>query len=203
MYSKIHELCESLVTDFNSISAERKQILDELTAFIQNKKENNESIQLLFVCTHNSRRSHLGQIWASVAACYYNITNVITYSAGTEATAFNQNAINALKIQGFSVEQIDTSSNPHFKVSFGINESIECFSKTINDQTNPNSNFAAVMTCSDAYENCPFIPGAEKRIGITYQDPKQFDGTLLQNEKYIERSLQIATECLYVFSNIK
>jgi protein-tyrosine phosphatase/arsenate reductase len=57
------------------------------------------------------------------------------------------------------------------------------------------------MTCSDAEENCPFIPGVDLRIGTTYDDPKAFDGTQLQDEKYQERSSQIALECLYVFSN--
>jgi arsenate reductase len=46
-----------------------------------------------------------------------------------------------------------------------------------------------------------FIAGAEKRIPITYEDP--FDNTPQQAEKYQERSLQIATEMLYVFSQIK
>ena len=59
------------------------------------------------------------------------------------------------------------------------------------------------MTCGDADENCPFIPGCDLRIGTTYFDPKSFDNSILQNEKYTERSNQIAMECLYVFSLIK
>ena len=58
------------------------------------------------------------------------------------------------------------------------------------------------MTCSQANANCPFIPGAEKRIPITYEDPKEFDNTPQQIKKYQERSNQIATEMLYVFSQI-
>lgn len=59
------------------------------------------------------------------------------------------------------------------------------------------------MTCSQADGGCPFISGAEKRIAITYDDPKAFDNTDQQTEKYNERSLQIATEMFYVFSQIK
>ncbi len=44
-----------------------------------------------------------------------------------------------------------------------------------------------------------FIAGAEKRIPITFEDPKAFDNTPQQAEKYEERSLQIATEMFYVF----
>ena len=59
------------------------------------------------------------------------------------------------------------------------------------------------MTCSQADVGCPFIAGAEKRIPVTYEDPKAFDNTEIQNEKYRERSLQIAAEMFYVFSQIK
>ena len=59
------------------------------------------------------------------------------------------------------------------------------------------------MTCSHADENCPLIPGAEKKISLMYEDPKLFDRTILEKEKYRERSLQIATEMKYVFSKIK
>ena len=158
----------------------------------------------MYVCTHNSRRSHFGQIWGAVAAAYYSIENVITYSGGTEATAFNINAINALKGIGFVVQAKDETTNPVYEVSFGdeLKPSI-CFSKVYNDEFNPSSNFAAIMTCGDAEENCPFIPGVELRIGTTYDDPKEFDGTELQDQKYKERSLQIALETLYVFSLIK
>ena len=79
---------------------------------------------------------------------------------------------------------------------------IECFSKVYNADVNPQKEFAAIMTCSDAEENCPFIPGVELRIGTTYDDPKAFDNTELQDAKYDERCKQIALETLYVFSKI-
>ena len=58
------------------------------------------------------------------------------------------------------------------------------------------------MTCDLQTEACPFVPGAEKRIPITFEDPKAFDNTPQQAEKYKERSLQIATELFFVFSQI-
>ena len=58
------------------------------------------------------------------------------------------------------------------------------------------------MTCSEADAGCPFVAGAEKRFPVTYEDPKAFDGTPRQREKYLERSLQIATEMAYVFSHV-
>ena len=59
------------------------------------------------------------------------------------------------------------------------------------------------MTCDNADEGCPMVYGAEARFPIKYDDPKAFDGTDLMNEKYSERSLQIASEMYYVFSQIK
>lgn len=204
MFTKIKNTCDNLVLQFDSISNERKMLLEKISDYIQAKKNENSPIQLMYVCTHNSRRSHFGQIWAAVAAEYYGVKNVSTFSGGTEATAFNINAINALKEIGFDIQAKDDSKNPVFEVIFSddSNSSI-CFSKVYDDPYNPTSNFAAIMTCSDAEENCPFIPGVELRIGTTYDDPKEFDGTELQDQKYKERSLQIALETLYVFSQVK
>jgi arsenate reductase len=203
MYSKIKAICNNLSQKFDEIPSDRKSILEKISSFIQSKKDKNEPIQLIYVCTHNSRRSHFGQIWAAVASEFYAIENVSTFSGGTEATAFNINAINALKEMGFDIQSKDESNNPIFEVKFSDekNPSI-CFSKVYDDAFNPTSNFAAIMTCGDAEENCPFIPGVDLRIATTYNDPKEFDGTPQQDEKYRERSLQIALETLYVFSLI-
>ncbi len=203
IFSTIKNYCDNLVKQFDEISPSRKQLLEKLSDYIKNKIQNNESVQLVYICTHNSRRSHLGQIWAAVAANYYHIDNVKTFSGGTEATAFNINAINTLKKVGFKITANDVqTSNPIYTVRFGDaeNEYTTCFSKVYNDDVNPKSHFAAIMTCSDAEQNCPFIPGVELRIGTTYNDPKEFDKTPLQDAKYEERSRQIAMECLYVFS---
>ena len=204
MYAKLKAICIELTQKFDEIPSERKELLGKISSYIQSKKDKNEPIQLMYVCTHNSRRSHFGQIWAAVASEFYAIKNVSTFSGGTEATAFNINAINALKEMGFDVQSKDESNNPVFEVRFSeISNPSICFSKVYDDTFNPTTNFAAIMTCGDAEENCPFIPGVELRIATTYNDPKEFDGTPLQDEKYRERSLQIALETLYVFSLIK
>lgn len=195
-----------MINNFNEIPEERKLLLNRLINYIQEKRKQNLPIQLVYICTHNSRRSHFGQIWAAVAANYYRIKNIKTFSGGTEATAFNINAINTLKKIGFEISQNDVqTSNPKYIVQYGTDkkEHCVCFSKVYNDVANPKSNFSAIMTCSDAEQNCPFISGAELCIGTTYNDPKEFDNTPYQDEKYLERLRQIALECLFVFSNIK
>lgn len=202
MYQPIKERCEALVKNFKEIPAERKELLEKIAAYISGKAAINQAINLVYVCTHNSRRSHLGQVWAAVAAAYYNVSNVYTFSGGTEATAFNPNAIKAITAAGFKVKKTTETNNPVYEVYFADDKFTTCFSKVYNHEINPAQNFAAIMTCSDAEDNCPFIPGCDLRIGTTYNDPKAFDNTILQDEKYTERSNQIAMECLYVFSKV-
>lgn len=203
MITSIKTYCDELIKEFDSIPSERKILLEKISQYIQQKTQEHKPIQLIYVCTHNSRRSHFGQIWAKVAAHYYKVNNVQTFSGGTEATAFNINAINAIKRVGFDVKKSTETINPIYHLYFDeTKKPIECFSKVYNDDVNPKHEFAAIMTCSDAEENCPFIPGVELRIGTTYNDPKAFDNTPLQDAKYDERCKQIALETFYVFSKI-
>ena len=197
---------ENVINTFNfeSISDDRKIILQPLVDFIQRKANNGQEIRLNLICTHNSRRSHLSQVWAQTAAAHYGVKNVFCYSGGTEATAMFPVAAKTLAKQGFQIKTIAEGSNPVYAIKYAENEHpVIGFSKTFDDDFNPQSEFAAILTCSSADKGCPFIAGAEKRIPLTFEDPKAFDNTPQQAEKYEERSLQIATEMFYVFSQIK
>jgi arsenate reductase len=187
-----------------SISKERVEILQPLVNYIQNKVDADEEIRLNFICTHNSRRSHLSQIWAQTMAFHFGIKNVYCYSGGTEATAMFSKVAETLVNQGFQVQKLSEEQNPVYAVKFDDNQHpIICFSKAYFDDFNPKSNFGAIMTCNNADEGCPMVFGAEARFPIKYDDPKAFDGTELMNEKYAERSLQIASEMYFVFSQLK
>lgn len=202
LFSEIENVINNLKPD--SITAERKKTLQSLIDFIQSKTTNHQEIRLNLICTHNSRRSHLSQVWAQTASAYFNIKNVFCYSGGTEATAMFPMVGKTLESQGFKIKTISEGNNPVYTIKYADNEHpIIGFSKTYDDAFNPQSGFVAIMTCSQADGGCPFISGAEKRIPITFEDPKEFDNTPLQAEKYSERSLQIATEMFYVFSQIK
>ena len=202
MFPKIKSTIDQV--SFETISEERKQVLAPLIQFIQSKVNNELTIRLNFICTHNSRRSHLSQVWAQTAAAYYNIKNVFCYSGGTEATALFPKVAETLVNTGFEVKIISEGDNPIYAIKYNTNDHpVIGFSKSYEDDFNPQSEFAAILTCSQADGGCPFIAGAEKRIPITFDDPKAFDNTPLQTEKYHERSIQIATEFLYVFSQIK
>ena len=202
LFPEIENVINTL--NFESISDERKIILQPLVDFIQRKANNGQEIRLNLICTHNSRRSHLSQVWAQTAAAHYGVKNVFCYSGGTEATAMFPVAAKTLAKQGFQIKTIAEGSNPVYAIKYAENEHpVIGFSKTFDDDFNPQSEFAAILTCSSADKGCPFIAGAEKRIPITFEDPKAFDNTPQQAEKYEERSLQIATEMFYVFSQIK
>ncbi|MEX0272879.1 MAG: protein-tyrosine-phosphatase [Flavobacteriaceae bacterium] len=186
------------------IPEERKKVLEPLVGYLQEKSKAGESVRLNFICTHNSRRSHLSQVWAQTMAHYFGFGNVHCYSGGTEATALFPMVAQTLKGQGFKIHQVSNTQNPVYAIKYTENESpIIGFSKAYDDNFNPKGQFAAIMTCSQADEDCPFIPGAEKRIPLNYADPKAFDGTPQQTEKYLERSHQIAAEMWYVFSHVE
>ena len=205
-HSKLFSEIENTIKGLQpvSISAERKAILQPLIDFIQHKVAHQQEIRINFICTHNSRRSHLSQIWAQTMANYFNIKNVFCYSGGTEATALFPMVAETLQNSGFQIQQISKNDNPVYSIKYADNaHPIIGFSKKLDDEFNPKSNFAAIMTCNSANEACPIVLGAEKRIPITFEDPKAFDNTSQQAAKYKERSLQIATELFYVFSEIK
>ncbi|AZA86462.1 protein-tyrosine-phosphatase [Chryseobacterium shandongense] len=202
MYPTLLETIELI--NNKEIGTERKNILTPLVDFIQKKVDEKKEIRINFICTHNSRRSHLAQIWAQIAAAYFDVPDVICYSGGTEETALFPKVAETLTTQGFSVTKISDSTNPVYAVKYDENNHpVIGFSKKYDHPFNPVQEFAAVMTCSQADGGCPFIAGAEKRIPITFEDPKISDGTPEQARIYNERSLEIGAEMLYIFSQIK
>ncbi len=190
--------------DTSKIDKERKALLETLSFYIQKKVEQGLPVNLNFICTHNSRRSHLSQVWAQALALYFKVPNVFCYSGGTEATAMFHMAAKTLVKQGFEIKAISEGNNPIQAIKYAENaHPIIGFSKTFDDTFNPATNFAAIMTCSSADEGCPFVSGCDQRIALTFDDPKAFDNTPQQASKYEERSLQIASELFYAFSKVK
>ncbi len=196
---KIVALIESL--DTTVITEERKVVLSPLAAYIKHKLADGHPIALNFICTHNSRRSHLAQVWAQTLAHHLGIGNISCYSGGTEATALFPVAAETLENMGFEINKLSEGSNPVYSIKYAQNaHPIIGFSKTFDHPFNPKDYFAAIMTCSSADKGCPFVGGSDGRFPITYEDPKAFDHTPQQAEKYYERSIQIATELLFVFT---
>ena len=202
MVESLKSTIDSLNLD--SISEERKRILEQLRKSIQVKLDKNELVNIVFVCTHNSRRSQFSQIWSHILADYFNVHSVFSYSAGTEATAVYKSVIEVMKDKSYLKKQVGDLENPMHILKFNQNSpALTCFSKTLTDEFNPKSDFIAVMTCSEADNGCPIVVGASDRISLPFQDPKRYDGQEVELEEYNKTSLLIATEMKFVFSSLK
>lgn len=200
IFPALQAYADSLTSEFDLIPEERKAALRQMAAYIRGQKDSSLPVQLTFICTHNSRRSHMGQIWAATAAAYYGVDGVETFSGGTEATAFNPRAVAAMERAGFSIDSTG-ESNPRYRVHLQQGDAgLLCFSKKYDDAANPQKDFAAIMTCSQADADCPFIPGAKFRLSLPYNDPKEADGTPEETSRYDERCRQIGRELMYAFS---
>ncbi len=192
---------QARIVEFDAIPEPRRERLVQLADEIRRLRESKSPVRLTFICTHNSRRSHFGQVWAAVAAEQYGLRDVSTFSGGTEATACNTRTIAALRRAGLMIDVPGTGENPRYSIQFASNApNVTCFSKVYSDSSNPQNGFIAVMTCSDAETRCPVVMGAASRFAITYDDPKQADDTAEEAARYDERCRQIAREMLFVFS---
>ena len=199
----LKEYSIEIVNKLDSINKSRFAVLQTLADYILESIKTESKVQLNFICTHNSRRSHFAQMWMQTAALYYGFDNIDTFSGGTEATAANIRTMNALERAGFNLSVEEKKDGNHiYSVSQGEGFPVnKLFSKVYDDkETNPREKYAAVMVCSDADQNCPIVIGADQRISLTYDDPKADDNTPKESESYDFTCSLIATELFYVMN---
>ncbi|MFK0573478.1 low molecular weight phosphatase family protein [Endozoicomonas sp.] len=208
LHKSLNSTVDNLLGDFSGISEERRKKLDHLANIISGQRSAGQTVELVFICTHNSRRSHMSQLWAAAAAAFFGVSQIITYSGGTEVSAFNHQAVAALQRAGFSIAPISPAlqpslHNPHYQVSFSPDRpAITVFSKKYDAPVNPEKDFVAVMTCDHANNTCPAIAGASFRIALPWADPKEADNTPEAASRYDERVRQIGSEMLYLFARV-
>ncbi|MGI9516976.1 MAG: protein-tyrosine-phosphatase [Pirellulaceae bacterium] len=184
-----------------SLPAQRKEMLGGVVDYVMKKLSTDAEVQLIFICTHNSRRSHISQIWCHAAALHYGVEGVTTWSGGTEATACNIRTVRALRRAGVAVVATTDSDNPMYLVQIAENDPpLRVFSKVYSEDGNPVADFAAMMCCSDVDSRCPVVFGADGRFALHYDDPKVADDTPEEASRYDERNFQIACEMFYVMS---
>ncbi|MDX1928039.1 MAG: protein-tyrosine-phosphatase [Pirellulaceae bacterium] len=203
-YPELNRYLTDSIAQFALIPPERQDELVKVADFIRKRLSKSEPAELTFICTHNSRRSHLSQIWAQVAAEYYGLDGVQTYSGGTEATAFNPRAVAAMQRCGLKIIADDpTAGNPRYSVFTSDASTPQvCFSKVYSQPPNPTKDYCAVMTCSQADDACPLVMGSELRMPIRYEDPKVADDTAFEAQRYDERCAQICREMLFMMSRV-
>ena len=202
---KLFGYIRGLETEAHLIPKQRKQQLLELSRYISQKIKKGESPKAMVICTHNSRRSQMAQLWLKTAAIYYGLNQVKVFSGGTEATAFHPNAVAAMRRAGLDIEQTEEGGdNPFYECSITAESNIlVLFSKKYDNPNNPKNGFAAVMVCSEADAACPVVAGAEKRFAIRYDDPKEMDGTEGEAAAYDERCRQIGREMFFVVRGVR
>ncbi len=201
---KVASYVEGAIKEFDQIPAERKKALDKIALYVQSRLDAGQEAKLTFVCTHNSRRSQLAQVWAQTAACYYGVPSTKTYSGGIQVVACNPRTVAALQRAGFEIKKTSEGKNPVYEITYAkSHEPIRAFSKIYSDPPNPSSDFCAVMCCDHADKTCPTVKGCSLRVPILYEDPKKFDDTPKEVAAYDERCHQICREMFYLFSNVK
>ena len=186
------------------VPSSRKPVLEAIANDITERLNAKKPAYLTFICTHNSRRSHMSQIWAQTAAYYYGLADVQAFSGGTEVTACNCRTITAMRRAGYKVEDATTGENPLYLVHYAVDRPpIRAYSKLYNADTNPKEEFIALMTCSSADRSCPTVKGSIARHAIHYVDPRLCDDTPTETKAYNERCREIAREMFYILAKVR
>ena len=195
---------KEVASELEKISAERKVVLSGIAASIGARLALGNDANLTFICTHNSRRSHMSQVWLQTAACYYGLDKVHAWSGGTEVTACNCRTVTAMRSAGFDIQDATTGDNPIYLVRYaGDLPPIRAYSKRYDADANPKRDFIALMTCSKADQTCPLVDGAIARFAIHYTDPRLCDDTPTETTAYNERCREIAREMFYIMSEVR
>ncbi len=203
MNKKLTNYIEKVVLTFDKIPDERKKLLRLLANYIKQNYVNKTASNIIFICTHNSRRSQLAQCWGYASSQYYDLKNINVFSGGTEVTSFNINALNAMKHSGFTIDQEDSKKKfCVIKVS-EKDKGQKCYSKKYDSKDNPVKNFISIMTCIEADGLCPVLYGSDLKVSIPYKDPKTSDGTKDEFETYRKVCFEIAQELFYVMKKVK
>lgn len=185
------------------VSTRRLQALDHVAQWIASQSSE-ASIDITVICTHNSRRSHLGQVWLQAAAWQYEFDNLRAWSGGTEGTALYPSAAEALRTQGVELSQNTDRENPIYRIQLQSGQPpFDVFSKPYAHPSNPQSGFAAILVCNEANEACPIVSGADARFSLPYVDPKISDGTAEESRIYQERSKEIGGEMFYIIERAR
>ena len=130
--------------DYSIIADHRKDLLKPLHEYVIFKVKQKVEANLNFICTHNSRRSQIAQVWAKIMSDYYGF-NINCFSGGTITTECNKRTIASFGRMGFMIKN-PGGENPHYELTYHEKKKpIIVFSKAYDDAINPRNNFAAIM----------------------------------------------------------
>ena len=203
MTSNILENIERFVHQITFIDEERKILLNLLSDSIYEQLQQQKTISLAFICTHNSRRSHLAQMWFWLACQRFGLTNIECLSAGTEKTALNDRIVDSARRFGLTIQTKDRSTNPIYQLSSPLaDQQLSLFSKKVEELPNSINKPMAIMVCDHASENCPYVNF--KKVGhLHYVDPKYADDTIEESMVYDKTLQRIACEMIYLAEQLQ
>lgn len=198
----VRSLATELSAGSTGIPLQRRNELRSLAAIVGEHLAREDRARLTFICTHNSRRSHLSQVLAQLAAAFHGVNDVECFSGGTEATACNPRTIAAFERAGFEVTDTSGGENPIYEIRFAKDAMIRAWSKVYNEDGNPESGYIGVMTCTHADENCSIVHGASERFSLPFVDPKEADDTPEEAATYDERLRQIGSQMFFLMEAV-
>ncbi len=146
---------------------------------------------VVFLCTHNSRRSQYCEIWGNYFSSVYK-KSITFLSAGAVKTKVHKQIYKSLERVGVKVDR-----NSSINIE---NITIIPFSKTLSDINK--KQFISIMTCSNYEKTCPFDPRSLINLQLFYKDPKRYDNSNREAEEYDKTSFMIACEINYILKNI-
>jgi hypothetical protein len=196
--------CQSLQDEFVNVPDSTGKMLKEAGTYIIDHLNSGRETSISFVCEHNSRKSHLGQVWTQMAAQYYGIDSVICYSGGTTPTYVNQRIIKALENTGFQIsEKGIAGEGPIYYLNYNKpSQGFEIFSKRYDHAMNPDTNYIAISLCYNPEECCPITGGADEQLTIPYPDLQPYDNTPLETKMYDEQCRMIARDMFFMMNYV-
>ena len=211
LLAKLRSHADYLTTTFDMIDEPHRQAAQKLAEWMVANYATGKPIEVIVVCTGNSRRSILGSSMGNLAAAYYGLNDIRFYSGGTAPSAFNPRTVTALRDIGFDVAETGTEAtrgsvktlNPMLRVQWGEGLATIEFSKHFSAEGNPSKDFAALMVCSEADAQCPTVPGASLRLSTPYLDPKIYDDSAFEAAKYNERRDDIGRMMLAAICQVR
>ena len=186
-------------------SPRRRDRLDALAAHLRERYQVGMTLRVTVICTHNSRRSHLAQVWLAHWLATYRIPAEI-HSAGTEVTAVYPAIVSTLREADFDIRPADSSEtdNPRYLLRLAADgEPLSLYSKRLDDPALPAFDFTALLVCDGAAEACPVVAGAEARFVLPFRDPKWSDGTTEMAAAYRTASEEINESMKYLANRIQ
>ncbi|TGL60663.1 hypothetical protein [Leptospira sarikeiensis] len=204
LFQPLKVYLETKLSQIEKIPKERKAVLSSLADSILQSFETKQKANLVFICTHNSRRSQIAQTFAAAIPHLFDFPGIKSFSGGTSITELHPNVVLALEDCGFRIENQGPPRNPKYSIRWADGApALIAYSKKFQDAPNPASEFVAIMVCSQADESCPYVSGAEFRISLPFEDPKSADETENPVPKYLETCDRISLELLYTFQEVK